>query len=198
MQGELIISSWFLPLSKNNSCIYTHACHFMSFLQAAYVALSRICSRTAYCMFTLFPTCGICAELAHCLQSTRKAGNCEIQILYPQLKMYMKRPPHSTDRIHYYQKQVKKQEKVSLLCQTFHKMTVKTTVHLSASCFSSDFLPGSSSPDAISSLKSAQDHGPASFWQDTRKGSTCFLSSDPRTAGGCPRSTAAFLFPSLT
>lgn len=164
MQGELIIGSWLLPLSKNNSCKYTRVCNFMSFLWAAYIALSHICSRTAYCRFTLFPICGIHVELAHCVYSTRKARNCEIQILCPQLKMYMKRPLHSTDCIHFYQKQVKKQEKVSLLCQTFHKISVKTTVRLSPSCcLSSDFLPRSSSPDAISSLKSAQDQWPSFF-----------------------------------
>lgn len=34
--------------------------------------------------------------------------------------------------------------------------------------------------------------GPASFWQDSRRGSTCFLSSDPCTTGGCPCFTASF------
>lgn len=52
-------------------------------------------------MFTLSSVCGIHAELAHCLYSTKKLGIVKYRILCRQLKMDMKRPPHSTDHIHY-------------------------------------------------------------------------------------------------
>lgn len=128
--GELIISSWFLPPSKNNSCIITHACHFVSFLQAAYIALSHICSRTANCMFTLFPICGIHAELVHCLYSRRKAGNREIQDPMP-----------STENVH--GKATPQHRSYSLLLETGQKAGESVP---SLSCSPQNYHKDNSSP----------------------------------------------------
>lgn len=93
-------------------------------------------------------------------------------------------------------KQVKKQEKVSLLCQTFHKITVKTAVRLSPSCFSSDFLPEVLPLMLFLLWSQFGTSGPASFWQDTRTGSTCLLIPSPLVAVPIPL-LLFFPFPDL-
>lgn len=94
------------------------------------MALSHICSRTANCMFTLFPICGIHAELVHCLYSRRKAGNCEIQDPMP-----------STENVH--GKATPQHRSYSLLLETGQKAGESVP---SLSCSPQNYHKDNSSP----------------------------------------------------
>lgn len=123
----------------------------------------------------------------------KKAGNCEIQDPLP-----------STENGH--EKATPQHRSYSLLLKTGQKAGKSVP---SLSNIPQNYSEDSSSPlnPAASVLIFCQEvlplilfllwsqlgiSGPASFWQDTRTGSTCLLSSDPLTVGGRPCSTAAF------
>lgn len=152
----------------------------MSFLKAAYIALSHICSRIAYCTFPhMWHPCWISPLPLHHKKSWELWNTGSYALNW---KCTWKSHP-SAQIIFTTAKQVKRQEKVSLPCHTFHKMTAASVL-----IFCQEVLL------LMLFLLWSQlgVSGPASFWQDTRAGSTCFLSSDPCIASGRPHSIVSF------
>lgn len=182
-----------------HTCLSLHECSIDGTCCPCFTYLKQNDTpETTYCMLHFFP-CGIHAELP-VAYSTGKTGNREIQGPLPSTEnVHEKTDSQHTSYSLLVRNGSKSRQKCPLFCQTFHKITVKAAVCLLPSCFSSVFFQEVLPPMPFL-LRSLGSVGPGSFWQDTRTGSTCLLSSGPSTTGGHPHSTASgvfFAFPDL-
>lgn len=86
----------------------------------------------------------------------------------------------------------KSRQKCPLFCHTFHKITGKTAVCLLLRCFSSDFFQQVLPPVLFLLWSQSGICGPASFWQATRTGITCFCLLVPALLVAAPVSLLLF------
>lgn len=154
---------------------------------------------TTYCKFTLFPVWHP-RWLACCLQHRKnwELWNTGSSALNWKCAWKDRLTTHIIFTTG--EKRVNKQAKVSLILSNIPQNYSKGSSLPLTQLLQFWFFPGSSSLDAVSSMKPGIG-GPGSFWQDTRTGSICLLSSGPSSAGGRPHFTASvfffFFFPDL-